>query len=146
MEKSKVKVEFCISGDDFDPQEITEKLSIIPNIVYKQGDPIKNRPLKRRCSCWQIETDYEESLDAEEQLEKIISKLYPKKEQLQKLHNTYIVNMMFMFVLIIENSQIPSSNFSKEFIEFVASIGAEIQFDNYVYSCAKVDEDGFVIS
>ena len=36
---ARAKVYFSLKGDDFDPDEITKELGVIPTSKYKTGDP-----------------------------------------------------------------------------------------------------------
>ena len=126
-----VKVEFLIFGENVLPEEITEKLSISPSHKWRKGDPLKNGG-SEESSGWEICTDYEESLDINDQLNKIVSKLSIKQEQLINICNKNGMESRFCIAIIIENGQTPSVGLSKEIIEFAHFLKAEIDFDIYV--------------
>lgn len=84
MDRTTVMAYFQITGDYFPIIEITEKLSIKPTSSYTKGDTTKNNIIKK-ITFWSISTGYEESLDINDQLQKIISKLSSKKNTLNEL-------------------------------------------------------------
>lgn len=66
MGKTKVKVEFSIYGEAFDTEDITRILKINPTRRWNKGDHIRGN-LFRKETCWEINTDYEESYDINDQ-------------------------------------------------------------------------------
>jgi hypothetical protein len=134
MENTNVKLEFIIVGDDFDPEIITDKLLLTPSHYWKNGDKIKNKDKLRTYSCWSIGTDYEESLDINNQLEKIISTLKTKKTELGELKKRYELDYRFEFVINVENNEKPAMSLNLDVIEFAYEIKAEFDFDLYVFS------------
>jgi len=133
MEHTNIKVEFSIYGENFDPLHITEILNINPSTSYLKGDKIPGKHIKRKETSWNLETKYEESLDINDGLSKIVSLIIEKREILKKVGKLYNVKILFMFVINIVNSETPAIYFRKSFVEFAAEIGSEIGFDTYIY-------------
>lgn len=79
MNKTSVMVEFTLTGDQFNPDFIAERLEIKPNEIYYKGDQAKHRKAVRKETCWSINTGYQESLDVNIQLRDVIEKIRPKK-------------------------------------------------------------------
>lgn len=88
----------------------------------------------RKHTLWSISTEYEESLDINDQLETILSVLAPKTFDLIELRNTLGVEYRFCVVINIENNQKPAMYLDTDTIEFLNKILAEIDFDLYIYS------------
>ncbi|SHL04119.1 protein of unknown function [Desulforamulus aeronauticus DSM 10349] len=61
MDKTNIMVEFCILGDDFNPEEVTSKLLIEPREQYLKGSR-STRNIERKETCWSISTGYVETL------------------------------------------------------------------------------------
>lgn len=139
MDKTNVKVEFDIGSQDdiFVPSNATEILGIKPKRTGIKGEIIRQTErgnILCKYTFWRIETDYEESYDIKFQINKIMSVLATKKEQLQKLKRIYKVNYHFCVVIKIENHETPAVWLSKSFIHFLSSIDASVDFDIYNFS------------
>lgn len=134
MDKTSVKAEFSIIGDEFDLEVVTKMLNLIPSESYKKGDDIKGRSIKRIESCWSISTKEEESMDVNEQLDQIIEILKDKVEVLLKLRKMYEIEYLVMIIVKIENNEKPAMCFGRKFIKFINEIQAEFHIDMYIYS------------
>ena len=89
MDKTKVMVEFSISGDKLNPEIVTARLGIMPSRSWLKGDIIEGKHYLRRASNWVISTEYEETLIIENQLIKIYDLLKDKIEILNELRIEY---------------------------------------------------------
>ena len=134
MGKTSVMVEFSICGENFEPDYITKQLNIIPCETYLKGDLVKNGKIVRKETSWSISTDYEDSYDINEQLEKISDLLNRKTETLLKLKQELSVDILFMITVKIKNNETPAMYLKKPFIHFLSILDAEIGFDVYVYN------------
>lgn len=128
-----IMVEFRILGADFDVDYITDCLSVTPSVFWKTGDKIEGKNYTRKHTCWEINTGYEESLDINTQLNKILSLLSSKTDDLIRLKKSFNLDYCIEIVINIENDIKPTMYLSKEVIEFAYMVGAEIDFDVYVY-------------
>lgn len=129
-----VMVEFKITGDIFDEDIINQKLSILPSVYRRKGDVIENSNQCRKYTSWTLSTGYEESMDINIQLTKIIDKLYPKLNKLLELSQEINVSYMIDIVVNIEDGEKPIIYFNSRNIEFANTIGSEIGVDLYIYS------------
>lgn len=134
MDVSNVKVEFTMSGEVyFKPDEITKKIGITPTYVREKGEILRNGnifPLSE----WGIETEYIESLDINDQLSIITEQLKDKVVIINEICTLYNLKCTFVIVVNIEQEEKPAMYFDSEFIQFAASINADIGFDLYFYS------------
>lgn len=133
MDKTNVKVEFSIFGDEINPEVITSTLKIKPTRQWLKGDHIRN-DLFRKESCWEISTEYEESYDINDQLDKIIDRISDKESEIHSLLKTYNAECKFEIVIQIENNEKPAMYITRERITFLNDIRASIDFDLYIYS------------
>lgn len=133
MDKTSIKVEFDIYGNEFNPSEITEKLKTQPNITYLKGDVVKSEKNVRKETSWSLETKYIETLDINDVLDQIMVSISDKADILKQIRKTYNVKILFMIVIRIENNEIPAIYFNKKFVEFAGYIGAEIGFDTFIF-------------
>lgn len=77
-----INVELAIFGEIFNPEELTKQFNLEPTMTYKKGEFIRGNSLFiREETNWSIETGYEESLNAEEVVKKLISILEHKKNR-----------------------------------------------------------------
>lgn len=136
MKKTNIKVKFNITGNDFEPNHLTEKLKIKPTKIWRKGDKVENRKkdIKRKFNCWFLGTEYENSYDINNQLKKIVNIIKNKKSELNELRNSMNLEYMFEIVINIENNETPAVYLDSYMIEFANSIKAEFDFDIYVFS------------
>lgn len=132
--QSEINIEFCIKGENVNPVDITKIIGIAPSRFYSKGDQIKNKPMFRDHSLWEIETGFQLSFDVNNQLKMIIDMLNAKKEVIKKLTSQYDVLISFIIVVNFINQDKPAIYLSKEVISFLNEIGADIQFDYYFYN------------
>lgn len=134
VENTNLMVEFTILGDNLNPQEVTEILNIQPQKQWVKGDGIPRKEYKRKDSCWVISTGYEESLDINVQISKVVKLIEQKIIHLRRLKEVYNLEFIFSIVVNIENNQKPAMYFNRELLEFVNQINAEIDIDLYIFS------------
>lgn len=143
MEKTNVKVYFSAKADEFSIEHFTNVLGIKPIRTYIKGEAIKRPPNPnvisrgthyRQYTSWELGTDYEQSYDISEQLDFVLNQLEGKEEQLNQLRENYDLAYRFTIVIQIENNEKPAMYLDRRFIHFTDSIGADVDFDLYVYS------------
>ncbi|ATM97344.1 Uncharacterised protein [Yersinia frederiksenii] len=134
MGKTTVLAYFSIYGDSFDVDDVTRKLCLQPNEVRIKGSIPDGRKRPSIETSWKLSTDDEVSHDINEQLDKIISLLDGKENELRYVKSKYNVNFIFSFVVKIENGEKPGMSFTTEKLAFISKIGAEIDIDLYIYS------------
>lgn len=132
---SDIKIEFLIVGDDFLPDEITKMLNIYPTEAHRINDHFmvgseKNIPMKRKECSWRIETQYIESIDVTEELNKIYNILKDKTNIFKEIKNKYSV--FFKFNIVIHFTDNPIISLERDIIKFAAEIDAEFDFDTYI--------------
>lgn len=132
MDKTSVMVDFSIIGDDFSPQEITERLKIVPTEQYRKGE-LSKRSIERKESCWSKSTGYVETLYVSEVLTKLVAEILCAKKLLIDLKKELDLTYKFIIVIKIEQNQKPAIYLEKSIIEFANDIQAEIDFDLYIF-------------
>ena len=134
MEKTKVKVNFEIWGDDFNVENASKILDIYPSKIRNKRDKSTYSNVKIKKTSWSFGTDYQESLDINEQLKFITNILNNKKQELQKIKKSYNVNYQISIVIKIENNQSPAIYLESDIIRLADEIQAEFDIDLYVMS------------
>ena len=133
MDKTNVKVVFSIFGDGFDPNSITDTLLITPTRIWFKGDIIRG-DLIRKETCWELATEYEESLDINDQIDQVKKLIQIQQEEIVKLIRQYNLECKLEVIINIENNEKPAIYLNKETVKFVYDLGAEIDIDLYIYS------------
>lgn len=134
MEKTNVMVEFIITGAELNLDKVTNVIGISPTESWLKGDPIPNKKLFRPDSCWILSTGYEESLDINDQLYKMMSRIIIKIDILNDLKQEDSLEFIFAIVINVEEDTKPAMHFEKQFIEFAYHLKAEFYIDLYNYS------------
>jgi hypothetical protein len=138
MNKTSVMIEFVIVGDSFDIATVTNKLNITPTKSHNKNEAIKKRLQKKLSpsgcekTCWTFSTGYEDSLNVDRQLPKIVDLFKPKIPILKTIAKTYDLEFAVNVVIEVRNNDIPSIIFNHAFIDFIHKIGAEVDIDLYI--------------
>jgi hypothetical protein len=122
-------VEFTIYGDKLVPQVITDRLGITPNEQWRKGEKVPGRSYPRRHSNWSLSTDYETSLDVDDQLKKIYNLLKTKIQILKEIKDEYNLGYQIVIIPNIEDNEIPYLHFDRWILEFINDIEATIDID-----------------
>lgn len=129
----KVQASFSVSSDYFDIKAFTKELEITPTKAWVKGEEIPNKTIKRRQSCWIIETEVEHSWHIQEQFEQIYSLLENKVALLLALKDKYKLSYQFGFYVCIEDGDVPAISLDEPAIAFIAQLGANLDVDTYVF-------------
>jgi hypothetical protein len=133
METTTIDVHFSITGEDFNPEIMTQRLGITPSMSWKKGDKSKLGHIIE-LSLWEICVGEEPSNDIENQLRKIFELLKDKKSILITIRDEFKVEYNFALVIKIVDEQTPGMCLERWFLDFVHDLQAEIDFDTYIYS------------
>ncbi|MBR4761374.1 MAG: DUF4279 domain-containing protein [Clostridia bacterium] len=130
--KNKCYTYFRIVGD-FDPDEISARLGIIPNDSWKPGDLRKDGSV-HTFSSWTCGRCDEYDVCVENQMRKTISGLLGKIDLLNQIRNDFDVSFYLEIVPeIYVNDTIPCLAPSLDVIDFCHATRTEIDIDLYVY-------------
>ncbi|MDQ0170096.1 DUF4279 domain-containing protein [Paenibacillus tundrae] len=130
MNKTQVKAYYSLFGDHFDPDEVTSKLAITPTSITRKGDTINAKHSHPETS-WTLSTEYEESLDVNKQLNKVMNSLKDKVDEINTTQAQNQLKSKFYIVIVMEEGYTPALYFDSNFIKFADSIHAEIDVDLY---------------
>ncbi|MGI8488882.1 DUF4279 domain-containing protein [Pectobacterium sp. S5] len=134
MDKTKVKAEFSVCGDVFDPNEITKLLGMEPSEVNLKDIISGTRKRPNFETSWSICTEKEESYDVNEQTKKLLFLLKDKTDVLDEIKARYDVTFILSLLVEIENGEKPAIYWTAETNKFLGEIGAESSVDLYIYS------------
>ncbi len=134
MKTNEGRVYFALSGDGFNPSEITSLLGIKPTSVLRKGSRIPSKvPV---VDSWELCTDQviDENIDIYEMSAEIINQLIPVQDLIVDAIKKFNLKPRFQVVLwFSEDSEqsTPAIGFDKEIIEFLGKVGAFIDVDTY---------------
>jgi hypothetical protein len=130
MEKlPKIRVDFNISGDEFDLQYITDRMGISPTKTRTKNEcPVPATAL----TYWRLSTDKEVCKAVCCQYEKIMKLLAEKELIINQLCKEYNLKTNFNIVIEMEGNNGPELVLTRQIILFISSICAEIGFDLYI--------------
>lgn len=134
MNKTTVKAEFSIYGDNFDPNELTDLLGIQPMEVNLKGVITGTRKRPSTETSWSIYTKKEESYDVKEQIDKIVSILKDKIKLINGFKEKNEVSISLSLLIEVENDEKPAIYWTPETNDFLGKIGAESSIEIYMYS------------
>ena len=81
METGNTSVYFALTGDNFDPQFVTERLGVTPTETWNKGDKGKYKPTLDY-SCWKLSTDKgKECIIVDSLVDEVIEQLFDKIER-----------------------------------------------------------------
>jgi hypothetical protein len=127
----KVQAYFTLHKEDFiDLEEISKVLGIVPTQQYLIGDRV-NHKVVRKNSAWQYGTEYEESDDIRDQLNKVYFALKDKVAELQRLKMLYQLDYRFTIVIFMNGHTPPVIFFHRDILHFIDQIEADIEIDAY---------------
>lgn len=130
-----INVEFSMTSDSADLEEITRVLELTPSRTRKKKDwPKASIDAGVACDLWEIESQQITSRLVDAECKKIISLLKGKEELMQALCNKYGMELHFEVVVHMNSFETPAIFLEKETVSFLAKINADIGFDIYTYA------------
>ena len=125
----RVRVDFYISGDDFDIDVITNEIGIKPTKTRKKSEcPVVATAL----TYWRLSTEDNECKVISWQMEKLIKLLDGKEAIITNICNRLNLEASFTIVVEMENGDGPELVLDKHILKFLSCIDAEIGFDLYI--------------
>lgn len=130
-----IMVEFMMFSDDFPVEEVIRKIDIPDYEVDKKGEIRKVGPDKSIAklneeSVILYSTGYIETIDVDKPIQHMCSILIPHKKQIVECINQFELNAKFCIVINLTDN--PIICLSREFIDLVSELHAEIELDSYV--------------
>lgn len=137
MEKTNSYVYFALTGDDFDPKEITEILNLSPSYSWKKGEKGKYKKALDFAG-WELSTDREkEDLFVDNLVDEFISKLTNKITALNEIKRRLQLTSKLVIVLFVdtnEDNSTPALGHDLKTIEFLYQTNTTTDIDIYRYN------------
>ena len=142
MEKSNSYVYFAFKGNDFDPNEITKRIGIMPTETWRKGDKGKYNP-KLEYSGWQLTTEKgQEPLLLDTLVDEIVNKLYDSIDIINELKNELHLESVLEIVMYIDTNpetSTPALGHDLKTIEFLYRTRTTTDVDIYTYNSETLD-------
>jgi hypothetical protein len=140
MEKGNTYVYFALTGDNFDPQIVTEKIGVIPTEKWRKGDKGKYKP-NLEYSCWKLSTDKgKEYILVDSLVDEVISILFDKIEIINELKNQFNLDSVLEIVMYIDTNEeqsTPALGHDLKTIEFLHRTQTKTDVDIYRFNSAN---------
>lgn len=122
------RVYFTIVADDFDPQEISERLGLEPSSAWAAEDPRPNGSLYGFAR-WNYGDREEKVWDVAELAEPIVDALRPRIPILREIKRRYNAALVLEIVVRPNPNENPSVCLGDEIVEFLYRAGAVADID-----------------
>lgn len=140
METGNSYVYFALTGDDFDTDEVTNRLGITPTDSWRKGDKGQFKPILEFTS-WRLSTDKgQEYLQIDKLVDEIISKLFDKIEIINDLKGQFQLDSVLEIILYIdtnEDNSTPALGHDLKTIEFLYRTQTKTDVDIYRFNSAS---------
>ncbi len=129
--ESEIYAYFMLTGMEFDPDEVTTKVSINPTETWRKGDLINLRGTRRHQeNGWSVYSKIEKSADLEEHINSVLEQLHAGWIPLLELCKCYAAEIAC--VIYYRRGSVPAIHFDPDIIAQAAKLNAEIDVDFYV--------------
>jgi len=127
--KMYIRMSVFSDENDFNPDELTQILQIVPTATWHKGDMIRKN-LYRKETSWVLKTPRIETFDFEEVFQMLMNILDGKAERLGKYAKK---NNLFVkiFPIVVVSNGMPWITITKEIAEDLLLLNAKIEFDMY---------------
>lgn len=125
----KIKVEFCITGIQLNPERITQLIGISPSQTWNIEEPIQNTLLRRKHNGWCLSSgDYKSDLDLAKLAKQLLQILLPKSEVINKTCDEFQLDCELSCVAYIVD-ETPIINFTHDILSGLAQLKATMDID-----------------
>lgn len=137
METGSSYVYFALTGDNFDTDEVTNRLGITPTDSWRKGDKGFYKSAVE-FAMWRLSTDKgKEYIQIDNLVDEIVSKLYDKIEIINDLKRQFQLNSVLEIILYIdtnEDNSTPALGHDLRTIEFLYRTGTTTDIDIYRFN------------
>ena len=129
MKNKKIKIIFSIFGDDFDTNQFTKVVEVLPTNIHIKGNIGKYKVSYKETS-W----DYEmvtNQYELDNLSDDLVSLFKQKKYKILNFKKENKLTIKFFLIFHVKNSIIPSLFLNRNFLDFLDFFNAEIDIDGY---------------
>ncbi len=139
MKKGNSYVYFALTGEDFDPNQITNRIGVIPTSSWRKGEKGKYKSNLEN-SGWKISTKKGlEYLMLDRLVDEIIEKLFDRIEEINELKRQFNLESVLeivMYVDINDEQSTPSLGHGLKTLEFLYRTQTTTDIDIYRFNSA----------
>ena len=136
MKETNIYAEFRIMGDTFDPDVITQALSVQPTEIWRKGDCVYSNRGKlttlRQYTNWGYQTAVTETLDINTPIRTLQAVFADKTDTLLHLQKQYDLSFTIDIVIEVENNEPPAMCLEGFVLAFSTALDARIDIDMYI--------------
>ena len=125
---NEISVYLVLSGFKNDPDEITAAMGLLPEEIWREGDPIGRTIRLREESGWKLSSGMDKSTDLNEQIEALLNRLELVAPILSELGQTCYMEIA---CVLRAYDFVPAMHLERSTVQRIARIGAEIDIDFY---------------
>jgi hypothetical protein len=122
MKNTEIQANFIISGEELEPNIVTEMLGIVPSELMYKSD-VTN---EFKSQFWNFQIDFEESLDMSIQIEKIYAEFMGKEELILDIKRKYNAIISLIINIEIRNKHAPAIIIEDNVAPFLSKIGGTV--------------------
>ncbi|WP_239374917.1 DUF4279 domain-containing protein [Snodgrassella gandavensis] len=129
MQQATVMVEFMIGGEEFNPDEVTKLLGILPTETRIKGSMTDGQYYPAIATTWYLRNYQESMSNLDQLLSQIINGIKDKSEILLKLKKEY--DLYYEFIIVAnEGNNIESEVYlKKDTLDFISLLGAKLTIE-----------------
>jgi hypothetical protein len=129
---TEVFAEFTLTGENFDPDEVTRRLGLEPTKSWKAGDlQVPGATIRHKVAGWRLRTPREKSFDVGPHVAALVESLKPLIPRINAVQQALQLEAEFSCVVYIKD-QSPAVYFERAVLDVVEALKAEIDIDIYV--------------
>lgn len=127
-----ISAEFCITGRDLLPTEITQGVGLVPTSTWLEGESIQGTSLRRKQNGWCFSlAGPQRAIDLERPILDLLKVLLPLANRIREVCRDRDLECEFSCVASI-NDETPAVNFRPETIAGLTMLNAALDIDIYV--------------
>lgn len=121
---------FLLSADEFDPEEVTRRLGLLPTRTWRLGDPVPGTLLRRKSTAWLIDSGKEATVDLAEQATRVLGPAFSQESAVSRLRQELGLTVTLSCAVYLENER-PDIHFSPDLLIGLTRLRAEIDVAVY---------------
>jgi len=126
--KSRIIVEYYITGIQLSPNEITDILGIIPSRKWMAGDAIHGTIMTRKEHGWCL-SSCKNNDDIKDQIASLLKILTPKIKVISDICRRYSLESEFSCTISVVNNDYPAIHLANNTISAMCQLGAAVDVD-----------------
>jgi hypothetical protein len=135
-----VWLSLTIMGGDFDPDELTARLGIVPTSHHRAGDPIVGDKGRRRQDRWRVTIGPRDTVQIGGMLDELLARMAPGSERMKELCGELGLEATLTCAVEPVSAETPSVYFPSAVVQWAADQCVAIEVDIMLWR--NDDQDG----